>query len=162
LDCRCDIESKLDQVDRLVKARTATISCKTKKGKAALRRYQKALQNLHSAYDALGDLKRWFSLDVMALIERELDNELLSTTRRIVLPKRSARRAKTAVPLASALLMQWGHEPTVTRDGRWERMTKILANTNESVFEHIRSFKKAKPVFLKFSPGASVCDPGAA
>ena len=75
-ECQRDIESKLDQVKRLAKMRTATKASKTKKGKAALRRYRKALQGLHSAYNALGDLKPWFSLDVMAL-ERELDNELL-------------------------------------------------------------------------------------
>ena len=62
------------------------------------------------------------------------------------MPKRSATLAKTAIPLACALLIRWGHEPTATRKAKWERMTKILANIDNSVFEHIRAFNKLKPV----------------
>ena len=142
-ECRRDIESKLDQVKRLAKMQTDVKASKTKKGNAALRRYRKALQGLHSAYNALGDLKPWFSLDVMAL-ERELDNELLVA--KTVPPRRNATLAKTAIPLACALLIRWGHDPAVTRNGKWEWMTKILVNTDKSVFEHIRAFKKFKPV----------------
>jgi len=151
-ECQHDIESKLDAVNRLVKMQTAVKASKTKKGKAALRRYRKALESLHSAHGALRELKPWFSLDLMTLVERELDNDLLKAKRRAVTPKRSAILPKIAVPLACALLIRWGHKPTVTRNGQWELMTKILANTDESVFEHIRTFKKLKPRFGKLLP----------
>ena len=159
-ECRRDIEAKLDQVKRLAKMQTDAKASKTKKGKAALRRYRKALQGLHSAYNALGDLKPWFSLDVMRT--RTRTRQRVTRSEDSFRLRRSATLAKTAVPLACALLIRWGHDPAVTRNGKWEWMTKILVNTDKSVFEHIRAFKKLKPVIAHRPSGAThrVGNPG--
>jgi hypothetical protein len=151
-DCRRDIECKLDQVERRVKMQTAAKKSKTKTGKAALRCWCKALHDIRSAYEGLGDLRPWFSPPNEIALEHDLDTASALLKAKPGAAKRSARLAKAAVPLACALLLRWGHKPAVTRGGTWECLTKILANTDASAFEHIRNFKKkAKPVFGKFS-----------
>src|SRR5262249_44671676 len=95
------------------------------------------------------------------VIERELAQVRWFLERPAKLPKRDAVLAKTAVGRASDVLVQWGHKPTATRNGKWEQMTKILANTEESVFEHIRAFKKLKPAISKRPQRTPVREPGA-
>lgn len=158
-DCWRDIVSKIYQIERLVEMRTEGKASRTKPGKEALQRYLTALANLRSAYEGLGDLRPWFSLN-----GEWLEHDFIKASDLLKAkpgaPKRSATRAKTAVPIACALLTRWGHKPAVTRGGEWERLTKILADTDASVFEHIRAFNKAGPIFGKLV-SAPVREPGA-
>jgi hypothetical protein len=54
-----------------------------------------------------------------------------------------------AVVAACSLLQWWGHKATVTRNGKWELLAKVLAG-DAYVFEHMRAFKRGpKPVIAK-------------
>jgi hypothetical protein len=55
-----------------------------------------------------------------------------------------------------SLLCWWNQGASLTRNAKWEKLSKIAAGGEASVFEHMRTFKRdPKPVFdkLKYKNG---------
>jgi hypothetical protein len=147
-ECRHDIEQMLDWVDSRSRAARADKTFTSKRGKASLRRYVKALRQLKAAYDALGpSIKPWFSLAETAYVVGKptvIDRELAKAEPLLAKsapPKPNAVRAKPAVDTAANLLRWWGHKVSVTRNGKWERLAQAFAGDGVFVFEHMRAFK---------------------
>jgi hypothetical protein len=148
---RCQIEHMLDSIDWRCRTAAGLKAPSTKKGKAALRRYVKALHQLQNAYNALpSSLRPWFSLAETAyvtgtptVIDRELAKaELLA--KESAPPKRDAILGKAAADATDRLLLLLrGRKPSLTRGGEWERVGKVLAN-GAPVFEHMRAFLRSQ------------------
>jgi hypothetical protein len=146
--CRRSIALVLDWVDRQCKAVNINKFFVSKRGKAQIRRYRDAWMEVQAAYDAFDpSIVRWFSLAEVASIEgiptvvdREIEkaDHLIKPSPR---PKRDAVRAKAAVRAAYSLLVKWGHQPAVTRGGKWEKLSQILAGGPIYVFEHMRTYR---------------------
>jgi hypothetical protein len=158
--CRRDIEVMLDWVKSATEAATAHKAFGSKKGKEDLKRYKNALEAVQVAYGALDPaIKPWFSLGPgfpfyeivnvagkptrrrsaveRTVIDRELAKvePLLAKARQ---PKRSAIKVKAARTAAFNLLIRWGHKPTGTRGGKWDRSAKILADSKaKSLHDHL-------------------------
>jgi hypothetical protein len=135
----------------------------SKKGKAGLRRYYAALRRLRDAYSNLDPaIKRWFSLEETAyvagkptVINREIAKAESFLVRPSPPPRRDASRNKAAVAWAYHLLRWWGHKATVTRNGEWARLAKILAGDQTvDLFDHLRAFKRRPDLTLKKVRGA--------
>jgi hypothetical protein len=157
--CRQDIGAMLDRVEYgAVSARSFRVAS-SKKGKAGVRRYYAALRRLRSAYNALDPAVRpWFSLTETAyiagkptLIDREITTAENFLDRPSPPPRRAADRNKAAVAAAHALLSWWGRKAVVTRGGKWEQLSKILAgDLSVGLFDHLREFKRHPgPIFEK-------------
>jgi hypothetical protein len=157
---RRDIEVMLDWVKSATEAATAHKAFGSKKGKEDLKRYKNALEAVQVAYGALDPaIKPWFSLGPgfpfyeivnvagkptrrrsaveRTVIDRELAKvePLLAKARQ---PKRDAVAAKAAMRAAYHLLKRWGHKPTGSIGGKWDRMTIVLANSNaKSLHDHL-------------------------
>jgi hypothetical protein len=148
-ECRHDIERALKYVESMSQAVHTHKVFGSKKGKADLRRYIKALRDVKTAYGKLHPaIKPWFSLSEIAyivgqptVIDREIGKAELFLTRPSLPPKPDAIMAKAAVPAAHSMLGWWGHEASVTRGGKWENLANILAGGRAAVFEHMRTFK---------------------
>jgi hypothetical protein len=151
-ECRRDIETVLIWVDSRTKNLETLKATRSSDGTKALKGYKKALERLQEAYDALGLAKPWFSLGQFGqptIVERELA-KVTTFLAGSAPPKRGdAIRAKAGVDAAYLLLGPWGHKANVTRGSEWDRLGQILANTDKSVFEHIRKFRRSKPVAIK-------------
>lgn len=141
------IEHILDSLDWQCKVVAGFKAPSTKPGKAALQAYVKALRQLQKKYAALPpELRPWFSLAVTAnltVVERELAKAEPLLPKGPALPKRDAILGKAATLAACRLLLLRGRKPSLTRDGEWEQLGKILSN-GASVFEHMRAFKRSK------------------
>jgi hypothetical protein len=91
-ECRHDIEQMLDWVDSRSRAARADKTFTSKRGKASLRRYVKALRQLKAAYDALGpSIKPWFSLAETAYVVGKptvIDRELAKAEPLLANPRR--------------------------------------------------------------------------
>ena len=145
------IEHALDSLDWRCRTAAGLKAPGTKLGKAALRRYVKALRELQKAYDALPpQLRPWFSLAELAyvagtptVIDRELAKAEPLLARESAPPKRDAILGKAAAAFAHRLLLlRRGREPSLTRGGEWEKLGKVFSN-GAPVFEHMRTFKRA-------------------
>jgi hypothetical protein len=145
------IEHTLDIIDWGCQTAAGLKAPSTKLGKAALRRYVKALRELQRAYDALPpQLRPWFSLAEMAyvtgtptVIDRELAKAEPLLAKESAPPKRDAILGKAAAAFAHRLLLlRRGREPSLTRGGEWEKLGKVFSN-GAPVFEHMRTFKRA-------------------
>jgi hypothetical protein len=145
--CRRSIAVVLEWVDTQCKAVSVNKFFVSKRGKAQIRRYRNASMEVQAAYDAFDpSIVRWFSLAEVAsikgiptVIDREIEkaDHLIKPSPS---PKRDAVRPKTAVRAAYSLLVKWGHEPAVTRGGKWEKLARILAGGPIYVFEHMRTY----------------------
>ena len=149
-ECRHDIETVLNWVDSRTKNLETLKATRSSDGTKALKGYKKALERLQEAYDALGLAKPWFSLGQQpTIVERELA-KVTTFLAGSAPPKRGdAIQAKAGVDAAYLLLGPWGHKASVARGSEWDRLGQILANTDKSVFEHIRKFRRSKPVAIK-------------
>jgi len=146
--CRRSIALVLDWLDAQCKAVSVNKFFVSKRGKAQIQRYRNALMEVRAAYGAFdSSIVRWFSLAELASIEgiptvidREIEkaDHLIKPSPR---PKRDAVRAKAAVRAAYSLLVKWGHQPAVTRGGKWEKLAQILAGGPIYVFEHMRTYR---------------------
>jgi hypothetical protein len=149
-ECRRDIERALNYVESTSQAVHTHKVFGSKKGKADLRHYIKALRDVKTAYGRLHSaIKPWFSLSEMAyivgqptVIDREISKAELFLARPSPPPQPDAIRAKAAVPIAHSMLGWWGHKVSVTRGGKWEKLAKVLAGGQTAVFEHMRTFKQ--------------------
>jgi hypothetical protein len=142
---RHQIERALDSIDWGCWMAAGLKAPSTKKGKAALRRYVKALRELQKAYNALpSSLRPWFSLAEMAYVAGTptvIDRELAKAeplAKESAPPKRDAILGKAAAVAALKLLLLRGRKASLTRGGEWERLGKVLAN-GAAVFEHMRA-----------------------
>jgi hypothetical protein len=143
-ECEHDIEKMLDWVAKGCAASTRHKAFGSKHGKASLDRYETALDDVKAAFAALDPaIKPWFTLpDGM---DRELG--LIRDLRKDRPPKRDAVAAKLGTMTSYNLLVWWSHKPEVSRGGKWEQLTKMLAGIKTSPFEHMRDFKK-DPVYI--------------
>jgi hypothetical protein len=141
-ECRKGIEFMLDMVDSRTKIQETLKATRSSRGTKALKSYKKALERLQKAYDALGD-KRWFSLGRMTIVELELIKATTSLAGSAPPKRGEAIRARAGVSAAYMLLGAWGHKASATRGSEWDRLGQILANTDKSVFEHIRKFHRS-------------------
>lgn len=147
-ECRRDIEAMLNWAESKSQAAHNHKVFGSKKGKAGLRRYLKALRDLKAAYDKLDPaIKPWFSLSETAFIAgqttvigREIGRAglFLKITAQ---PKRSSIRAQAAVEAAHSLLVWWGHKAKKTRDGKWERLAKAFGG-GAAVFRHMLEIQR--------------------
>lgn len=156
-ECRHDIGVALDSVEHGATAARSFRVAGSKKGKAGVRRYYAALRRTRSAYYALDPaIRPWFSLTETAyiagkptLIDREIAIAETFLNRPSPPPRRDAARNKAAVAAAHDLLSWWGHKAVVTRGGKWEKLSKIVAgDVTVDLFDHLREFKR--------QPGPSV------
>jgi hypothetical protein len=149
-ECRRDIEIALNYVESMSQAVQTHKAFGSKKGKADLRRYIKALRDVQTAYGRIHPaIKPWFSLSEMAyivgqptVIDREIGKAELFLAKPSPPPQPDAIRAKAAVQVAHSMLGWWGHKANVTRGGKWEKLAKVLAGGQAAVFEHMRIFKQ--------------------
>jgi len=142
-ECEHDIQRMLDWVVDGCAASTRHKAFGSKRGKASLDRYKTALHDVQAAFAALDPaIKPWFTLPDG--IERELGRTDLRKSRP---PKPDAVATKLATMTSYSLLVWWGHRPALSRGGDWARLTKILAGSGASPFEHMRGFKK-DPVYI--------------
>jgi hypothetical protein len=118
---RRQIQHTLDRIDWWCKTAAGFKAPHSKPGKAALRRYVKALR----AYDALlPPLRPWFSLAEMAyvagtptVIDRELAMAESLLAKESAPPKRDAALGKAAAAAAHRLMLLRGRKPSLTRGG---------------------------------------------
>jgi hypothetical protein len=146
-NCEYDIALMLDRVQTKKRVSEKFRATRSSKGTKALRRYKKALENLQKAYDELGAAQPWFSLGqygVPNIVLREI-HIATDFLRGSASPKRGdAAGIKAALDAAYGLLVFWGHNPSKTRSGKRDRLDRILANTDRSVYKHILSHPKPK------------------
>jgi hypothetical protein len=153
--CRHEIRLALDRVENFTAlARSSRASGSKTKG--GLLRYQAALRRLLSASNSLDPaIKPWFSLAYPAsstrmAIETEIAKAKAILDHPPAPPRRDASRNKAAVAAAYDLLTWRGHNATVTRGGRWEKLAKILAgNLSVDLFEHLRKFKQSPGMIIE-------------
>ena len=118
------------------------------KKKGGLVVYRAALRRLLIAFDTLDPaLKPWFNLSprstTRTTIEKEIEKANSIMAQPSALPRRDGSRNKAAVAAAYDLLTWRGHNPTVTRKKRWEKLAKMLAgDPTVDVFDHLRKFKQ--------------------
>jgi hypothetical protein len=150
-ECRHDIGVALDRVEHGATAARSFRVAGSKKGKAGVRRYCAALRRLRNAYHALDPaIRPWFSLTETAyvagkptLIDREIAIAETFLDRPSPPPRRDAARNKAAVAAAHDLLSWWGHKAVVTRGGKWEQLSKIVAgDLTVDLFDHLRELKR--------------------
>ncbi|HEY4982612.1 MAG TPA: hypothetical protein VII24_11925 [Pseudolabrys sp.] len=153
--CRRDIEAMLRWVQSDIEAKTQHKVFSSKKGKNSLKPYLKAQHQVRTAYDKIDPaIRPWFSIAETAYIagqtvqEREikrvedlagliLENGKIRD-RRPSKPKRDAVAAKAAMRAAYHMLKRWGHKPTGSIGGKWDRLTIILANSDaKSLHDHL-------------------------
>jgi hypothetical protein len=150
-DWRHQIERTLDSIDWGCRTAAGLKAPSSKKGKAALGRYVKALRELQKAYDALPpSLRPWFSLVETAyvagtptVIDRELATAQPLLAKKSAPPKRDAILGKLAAEWAYRLLLLRRRKASLTRGGEWERLGKIFSN-GTPVFEHMRAFRRSQ------------------
>lgn len=157
-ECERDIAAALRMLKGQQEAASAGKVFGSKKGRASIKRYAAALRQLQPAYDSLDPtIKRWFSLvGTEAAVERELTKveQLLPPSGT---PKPDAVKAKLAVAMAYNLMSWWGHKPALTRDGDWEKLSKVLAGGSDvAVFEHMRTFKRNPRLIIKLKGKTSL------
>ncbi len=150
-ECRHDIGVALDRVEYGAATARSFRVAGSKKGKAGVRRYYAALRRLRDAYRSLNPaIRPWFSLSETAyvvgsttVIDREIALAEAFLDRPSPPARRDASRNKVAVAVAKNLLDWWGHKAGVTRDGKWEKLAKILTGElTVDLFDHLREFKR--------------------
>jgi hypothetical protein len=111
-----------------------------------LKQHMTALRRVLTTYDALdASTQQWFLLatDIIAHDMGEAEALLHSQDRRD--NKRPSRRGKEkammAVGMAYFLLKMRGHQPMATRGGKWDQLSKILANTSADMLDYLREAK---------------------
>jgi hypothetical protein len=157
-----DIELALDRVKRDTAAARSFRVAGSKQGKAGLRRYLAALRRLRQTYYSLDPaIRPWFSLAETAyvagktVIDREIAKAEAFLYRRSPPPRRDASRNRAAVAAAYDLLRWWGHQPAITRGGRWAELAKILAGDRTvDLFDHLREYKRRPGPTLEKVRGA--------
>jgi hypothetical protein len=156
-ECEYDVQLSLDRAEHGAAAARSFRVAGSKKGKAGLRRYCAALRRLQHAYQGLDPaIRPWFSLAESAyvagqptVLDREIAKAEAFLDRPSPPPRRDASRNKAAVAAAHDLLKWWGHKITVTRNGKWAQLSKILAGDQAvDLFDHLRAYKS--------SPGPTV------
>jgi hypothetical protein len=148
-ECANDVTRVLDRLEFGAEVAGAFRVATSKKGRAALKSYSAALRRLRSSCNALDPAVRpWLSL-AMAVSGKAIDlNREIRTAEQLAKQRSAVRgpdssRRKMAVAAAYDLLGWWGHQPTVTRDGRWAQLAQILADDPAfKPFEHMRRFKR--------------------
>jgi hypothetical protein len=150
-ECLRDIGHALGRVEAAASFKIMT----SKSSKAGLRAYANALRKLRAAYPKLGPYRPWFSLSEIAGIAgapNHIDRQIELAEAFLRKPTTSSRASqhKAAVRAANDLLRMWGHETTATRNGRWAKLSGILAG-NESVdlFDLMRSHKREPPTAVE-------------
>jgi hypothetical protein len=122
----------------------------SKAGKAALRRHASALRATLASYGALDPSVRQF---LSGLTRDELDLAAETSDVRIALrnvekllqyfsdrrPRQRPidRTARAAAGLASNLLEMRGFKPTLAINGKWHRLSQVLANTDHDLRRHL-------------------------
>jgi hypothetical protein len=137
----------LNRVENVtILARSTRAGRSKKKGGVVV--YRAALRRLLIAFDSLDPaLKPWFNLNprstTRTTIEKEIEKADTIMAQPSAPPRRDGSRNKAAVAAAYDLLTSRGHNPTVTRNKKWEKLAKILAgNPTVDVFDHLRKFKQ--------------------
>jgi hypothetical protein len=117
---------------------------RSRQSKEALDRYLDALQALQKAHTALDPaIKRHLSPNIESDIKS--DTAMVKAFLRQPALKRGraeGKRQRAAVGFAYYLLEMRGHKPTITRKGRWERLSMVLADSKDPLIDHMRAFKK--------------------
>jgi hypothetical protein len=148
-ECSDDVARVLDRLKFSAEAALAFRMVTSKKGRAALKSYSAALRKLMTSCNALDSAVRpWLSI-AMAVSGKAIDlNREIKTAEQLAkqpsaVPGPDSSRRKMAVAAAYDLLGWWGHQPTVTRDGRWAQLAQILVDDPAfEPFEHMRRFKR--------------------
>jgi hypothetical protein len=157
-ECRQDTEVALNRIDRHTSTARSFRVAGSKKGKAGVKRYRAALRRLHLAYCGLDPaIRPWFSLAETAHVAGEptvIDREIATADRFLERPspspRRDAFRNKEAVARARDLLSWWGHEATISRTGKWMRLSQILlGDLTVDVFDHLRDRRRRGPGIAK-------------
>jgi hypothetical protein len=147
-DARHDIIYMMDFIHGRSGSAKAFKAFESRKGRAFLRRYVKALRVVAATFSSPNATVRpWLSPpDVrseLAKVEAFLAKPSLP-------PKRAAIRAKAAVAAAYSLLAWWHINASASRGSVWEQLAQILAGSSKSMYEHMREFKeKRAPIFAK-------------
>jgi hypothetical protein len=106
---------------------------------------------LHEIHRALGRVENFTAFARSSRASRSKKGGLLpyhAALRRFLKqppapPRRDGSRNKAAAAAAYDLLTWRGHNPTVTREGTWEELARILAGDRTvDLFEHLRKFKQ--------------------
>ena len=146
-ECRHEIRLALDRVENFTASARSSRASRSKK-KGGLPRYHAALRRLLNAFDFLDPaLKPWFNLapgfTTRTTIEAEIAKAESILAQPSAPPRRDGSRNKAAVAAAYDLLTWRGHNATVTRGGRWEKLAQILADDlTVDLFDHLRKFKQ--------------------
>jgi hypothetical protein len=157
-ECRQDTEAALNWIERHTSTARSFRVAGSKKGKAGVERYRAALRRLRLAYDGLDPaIRSWFSLAEtahVAGVPTVIDREIVRTDgfleRPSPSPRRDAFRNKEAVARARDLLNWWGHEATISRTGKWMRLSQILlGDRTVDVFDHLRDRRHRGPGIAK-------------
>jgi hypothetical protein len=148
-ECANDVARVLDRLKFGAEAARAFRMATSKKGRAALKSYSAALRKLKTSCNTLDPAVRpWLSV-AMAVSGKAIDlNREIQTAEQLAkqpsgVPGPDSSPRKMAVAAAHDLLGWWGHQPTVTRDGKWAQLAQILAGGPAfEPFEHMRTFKR--------------------
>ena len=146
-ECRHEIRLALDRVEHFT-ASARSFRAGGSKKKSGLLRYHAALRRLLIAFDSLDPaLRPWFNLapgfTTRTAIEAEIAKAESILAQRSAPPRRDGSRNQAAAKAAYDLLTWRGHDATVTRGGRWEKLAKILAgDLTVDLFDHLRKFKQ--------------------
>jgi hypothetical protein len=152
-ECRHEIWLAFDRVERFTASARSFRAGRSKK-KGGLLRYHAALRRLLIAFDSLDPaLRPWFNLapgfTTRTAIEAEIGKAESILAQPSAPPRRDGSRNQAAAKAAYDLLTWRGHDATVTRRGRWEKLAKILAgDLTVDLFDHLRKFKQ--------NPGLSI------
>lgn len=144
--CLHEIRLALGRVENFTAFARASRASRSKKG--GVTPYNRALRQLLKAIDSLDPaIKPWFSLAHSGTTTTRIKAEIATTEAFLkqppVPPRRDGSRNKAAVAAAYDLLTWRGHDATVTRGGRWEKLAKILAgDLTVDLFDHLRKFKQ--------------------
>jgi hypothetical protein len=136
------LERELDEFDEL------SAALDSKRSRASLERYLKALRRAHACRVALDPSipAEFFRVDV---VSDELDflETILKKPKR---PRRPSGRpvdevTRNAVAAARLLLEMHRLEPTTDRKGKWHRLAQIFADTERDLRHHLDNLLEEQP-----------------
>lgn len=119
---------------------------RSRQSKDALGRYLDALQTLQDAHAALDPVIKG---SLSPNIESDIKSDTATAKSFLRQPslkrgRAAGKRERGAVGMAYYLMEMRGHTPTLTRNGRWERLSRILADSEDSLIAHMRAFKNGR------------------
>jgi hypothetical protein len=147
-EARRDIIFMIDFVNGRSSSAKAFKAFNARKGRAALRRYVKALREVGDSFSSTDpNMRPWLSPPD---VQGEIAKVESFLARPSLPPKRAATRAKAGVAAAYSLLKWWDIEVNTSRGSIWEQLSQILSGSSASMYEHMREFNRTgAPIFKK-------------